>query len=122
MSFLLISVLLEPGASSAEVGAIPSVGAIVTVEAPTGSVAATACDFLKKLNFIVEDKEQRPCKEQVVDLLYNRFVHMLFIMNVFATPRLVRYANWSGGSLALIMSSFQTPFYCRILLFAKPLC
>lgn len=55
MSFLLISVLLEPGVSAAEVGITPSVGAIVTVEAPAGSVAAAACDFLKKLNFMVKD-------------------------------------------------------------------
>lgn len=55
MSFLLISVLFEPGVSAAEVGMTPSVGAVVMVEALTGSVAAAACDFLKKLNFIVKD-------------------------------------------------------------------
>lgn len=55
MSLRLISVLLEPGVSAAAVGMTPSVGAVVTVEAPTGSVAATACAFLKKLNFIVKD-------------------------------------------------------------------
>lgn len=55
MSFLLISVLLEPGVSGAEVVMTPEVGAIVTVVALTGSVAGAACDFLKKLNFIVKD-------------------------------------------------------------------
>lgn len=64
MSFLLISVLLEPGVSAAEVGMTPAVGVIVTLVALMGSVATAACDFLKKLNFIVKHEKPRPCKEE----------------------------------------------------------
>lgn len=42
MSFLLISVLLEPEVSGAEVEAETGEGAIVTVVALVGSAAATA--------------------------------------------------------------------------------
>lgn len=55
MSFLLISVLLEPDVSGAEVEMTAGVGAMVTVVAPVGSAAATACGFLNRLNFIVKD-------------------------------------------------------------------
>ena len=58
MSFLLISVLLEPEVSGAEVemkGWPGWVGAMVTVVTPVGSGAATASEFLNKLNFIVKD-------------------------------------------------------------------
>lgn len=44
------------------------------------------------------------------------------MLNAFATPLNVRYVNWSGGSVALIMNSFKTLFYCRIVLFDKTLC
>lgn len=54
MSFLLISVLLEPRIPAAEVGMTPEVGVIVTVVALTGSVATAGCEFVKKLNFIVK--------------------------------------------------------------------
>lgn len=54
MSFLLISVLLEPEVSGTEVEMTAGVGAMVTVVTPVGSAAATACD-LNKLNFIVKD-------------------------------------------------------------------
>lgn len=54
MSFLLISVLLDPGVSATVVGMTPGVGAIVALVALMGSVATAACDFLKKLNFIVK--------------------------------------------------------------------
>lgn len=64
MSFLLISVLLEPGVAAAEVGMTPAVGAIATLVALMGSVATAACDFLKKLNFIVENEKPCPCKEE----------------------------------------------------------
>lgn len=53
MSFLLISVLLEPEVSGMETTA--GVGAMVMAVAPVGSVAAAAVGFLKKLNFIVKD-------------------------------------------------------------------
>lgn len=55
MSFLLICVLLEPEVSDTEVEMTPGVGAVAMVVAPVGSVAATGCGLLKKLNFIVED-------------------------------------------------------------------
>lgn len=55
MSFLLISVLLEPEVSGTEVEMKTEVGPMVTVVAPVGSAAATACGLLNKLNFIVKD-------------------------------------------------------------------
>lgn len=55
MSFLLISVLLEPEVSGAEVDIEGGEGAIVTVVTPVGSGATTAWGFLNKLNFIVQD-------------------------------------------------------------------
>lgn len=55
MSFLLISVLLEPEVSGTEVEITAGVGAKVMVVVPVGSVAAAACDCLKTLNFIVKD-------------------------------------------------------------------
>lgn len=56
MSFLLISVLLEPEVSSVEVVEMKGwVGAMVMVVTPVGSGAATACGLLNKLNFIVKD-------------------------------------------------------------------
>lgn len=55
MSFLLISVLLEPEVSGMEVEKTAGVGTMVMAVAPVGSVAVTAADFLKKLNFIVKD-------------------------------------------------------------------
>lgn len=55
MSFLLISVLLEPELDSAVVAMTPGVGAMASVVAPVGSGAATAWGFLNKLNFIVKD-------------------------------------------------------------------
>lgn len=55
MSFLLISVLLDPEVSGAEVDMTAGVGATVMVGAVVGSVAAMACGFLNKLNFIVKD-------------------------------------------------------------------
>lgn len=56
MSFLLISVpLLEPGGSGAEVETTAGVGPMVTVVAPVGSGASTACGLLNRLNFIVKD-------------------------------------------------------------------
>lgn len=58
MSFLLISVLLPPDDSGAEVETTTMVGAAVRAVAPAGSVAA-AWDFLKKLNFMVEDEARR---------------------------------------------------------------
>lgn len=54
MSFLLISVLLEPEVSGAEVEMTAGLGAMVMVVAPVGSAAATACGLLNKLNFIVK--------------------------------------------------------------------
>lgn len=54
MSFLLISVLFGPGVSAAVVGMTPAVGVVVTLVALMGSVATVACEFLKKLNFIVK--------------------------------------------------------------------
>lgn len=53
MSFLLISVLLEPEMSGTEVETTAGVGPMVMVVAPVGSAAATACGCLNKLNFIV---------------------------------------------------------------------
>ena len=55
MSFLLISVLLELELVSTTVDMTAGVGAMVTVVAPVGSSAATACGLLNKLNFIVKD-------------------------------------------------------------------
>lgn len=60
MSFLLISVLLEPEVSGAEVEMTAGVGAMVMVVAPVGSLADTACVLLNRLNFIVKDYVQRP--------------------------------------------------------------
>lgn len=55
MSFLLISVLLDPEISGADVEITAGVGAMVTVVTPVGSAAFMACGFLNKLNFIVKD-------------------------------------------------------------------
>lgn len=55
MSFLLVSVLLEPEVSCAGVEAAAGVGAMVTVVTPVGSVATTACGLLNRLNFMVKD-------------------------------------------------------------------
>ena len=56
MSFLLISVLLEPDRSRAVVAITAGLGAMVAVVvAPVGSAAASACGLLNKLNFIVKD-------------------------------------------------------------------
>lgn len=54
MSFLLISVLLEPERSGAVVETTAGEVAMVTVVPLVGS-AATACGVLNKLNFIVAD-------------------------------------------------------------------
>lgn len=55
MSFLLISVLLEPEVSGAEVENMVGEGAMVPVGALEGLVAVMACDVLNKLNFIFRD-------------------------------------------------------------------
>lgn len=55
MSFLLISVLLEPEVSGTEVETKAWVGAAVAAVTPVGSAAATASAFRNKLNFIVKD-------------------------------------------------------------------
>lgn len=53
ISFLLISVLLEPEVSGAEVEMAAEVGAIVPVVAPVGSAAGAWS--LNRWNFIVKD-------------------------------------------------------------------